>query len=115
MKTFRSLSHMKYLGSGRHRVTYDCGKFVLKIPQNRTGFDANEREARYYKMFGRKPDSRGIVYARCKLLSNGWLVMGKVQPLEWSHEMPAWSIHVDCRQVGRARDGEIVAYDGAGI
>lgn len=98
------------IGTGRHRLVYAHGRFVVKVPASIAGFYDNTREARISAEYGRRPDINGISYARCHLLCNGWLVMERVEPLSY-REQPKWACYVDCAQVGRTRDGRVVAYD----
>ena len=100
-----------FVGSGRNRYVFDtCTGWVVKVPVNCEGFHDNAYEASVYRRYrtGANPD--GIRYARCRLLPNGWLVMERVERMPIS-EMPPWAGFVDCSQVGRARDGRVVAYD----
>lgn len=96
-----------FLGQGRHRAVFDLGRgWVLKVPIEDYGLTANWFEDRRYKQYGR---SGFIPFARCRMLPNGCLLMEKVKPMK--SNFPKWADWVDCRQVGMARDGAIVAYD----
>jgi hypothetical protein len=121
------------LGQGCTRACYADGPWVIKVPLmtsvdfwierdpvgrlyskrglgNELGFQDNRREADLSREFRDRPDSNGVRYARCRLLPCGWLVMERVRMLERS-QLPWWALAVEGAQVGRARDGRIVAYD----
>lgn len=108
-----------YLSRGSTRLVYTyTDKYVIKVPHT-YGYHpefaqvSNDKEAWDFAKWGRKADPiYGIVRAWCKLLANGWLLMEAVTPLDrWTEELPDWASCVDCKQVGRARDGVIVAFD----
>ena len=107
---------LEFLGQGSTRSVYALSdKWVLKVPHDRwgpgVGQAANNWEAHVFKVQGRKPDANGIVRAKCRLLSNGWLVMERVKSVAYSNMLPAWARLIDCCQVGIAHDGQYVAYD----
>lgn len=100
---------LQLIGEGRHRIVFRHGdRFVLKIPKGNEGLHANYLEADRYRH--RRIDWLPIALARCRLLPNGWLVMEYADPLPYP-EHPEWASYVDCQQVGRTRDGRVVAYD----
>jgi hypothetical protein len=100
------------LDMGRNRAVYAHGRFVIKVPCRDQGYSDNHNEARISRKYGRGPDLDGILYARCRLLANGWLVMERLDVEYIPPEVrPRWADFVDCAQVGRTRDGRIVAYD----
>lgn len=107
---------LEYIGEGRTRKVYltRSGRYVLKVPVDGYGENANATEAEDYKrggFLGRQ------FLARCRRVTiNGlWcLLMEKVNPLSFGDEqMPDWASFVDCRQVGINRRGKVVAYDWA--
>lgn len=92
---------------GRHRAVFFDGDVVWKVPRNWQGMDANQREARWR--------SAEIPLARCELhyeMPSGIAVlkMERVEPVGGA-DLPDWTLAVDCQQVGRTRDGRLVAYD----
>jgi hypothetical protein len=99
------------LGSGYSRACYADGRWVIKVPLNDYGLADNSREARLSRRWGRGPDQNGVLYARCRLLKNGWLVMERVDTSVPDEAQPRWADYVDCQQVGLTRAGRIVAYD----
>ncbi len=101
---------LAHLGDGRHRTVYTHKQFVVKVPVDDQGAFDNDYEYSIYRKYGAQPDLNGIQYARCRLMSNGWLVMEHVVLLAYE-DHPKWADYVDCQQVGRGRDGRIVAYD----
>jgi hypothetical protein len=108
-----------YVGDGCCRVVFThklFPDFVIKIPfcddDDEPGFIANEREANLSNKYGDNPDLNGICYARAKLLDNGWLVMERVERLFLpKDQLPIWARYVDCQQIGKTKDGRIVAFD----
>ena len=101
------------LGYGRNRLVLAHGKnYVVKIPLNDEGEFDNLSEARISRKYGKRADPDGVQYARCRLLKNGWLLMERVSPARpYGLARPGWIDFIDCGQVGRARDGRLVAYD----
>ena len=73
------------------------------------GLVDNIAEAYAYNKYRKSPDVNGIVYAPCRLLRNGCLMMVYV---EYSHEpdMPKWIGYIDGCQCGRF-NGRAVVYD----
>lgn len=107
----------RLLGSGGTRWTFACKEdpeIVIKVP--RPGhYWANHSGAKNYKS-----SSNRKRLAKCSLLRNGWLLMERVKPLHTpiggrvrGARVPAWADEFDSYQVGRARDGRIVAFDYA--
>ena len=97
------------LGTGRNRVVYRVSKrLVLKLALNDYGLSDNCIEHSRYRRYWQ---SDLVQYAPCRILSNGALLMWYVEPLKTPTECPDWADYVDCRQVGRAHDGRIYAYD----
>lgn len=126
-----------YLGTGRHRTTFmfEGGRFVYKVPRGRHGRIANSQELEYYKRHRKNGE---IPYAACRLLPNGVLIMEYVKPHcqslaaenidaqtyggermvplggDYEEELPQWTVHVECSQVGYDNRGTLVAYDFGG-
>ncbi len=115
IKIHSRLQNKKILGQGRNRVAYDNGDDVLKVPLNVQGCYDNESEYKQYT----SGDSH---LAKCTIekiyVSNSkWKVpvlhMEKVDTNLTLAEKPDWADFIDCYQVGRTKDGHIVAYDYA--
>lgn len=107
----------QYLGDGRHRVVYRHKDWVIKVPHNESGVQANLNEYNLFKRNKIDVNQRGveITYARCRLLKNMFLVMEYVEDTPRTRQSrPNWSDFIDCRQVGLNRRGEYVAYDFGG-
>jgi len=132
-----------FLGMGKDRMTWLApnGRYVLKFPRWESGIGANNYEARTWKDSLRNPDPDGPVYAPCRLLRNGALMMWAARNLqggtngcqsarerglggndyyeEWDNgelpeDFPPWVYDVDCCQVGILRNGRLAAYDYGG-
>lgn len=92
-----------FLGEGRHRRVYRHGNYVIKIPLSYEGLASNDKEAKTYQcttdgwLFG-------IRYARCRLYSNGFLIMEYVESTNCKF-LPDWVNYIDCQQVGYNRKG----------
>lgn len=97
----------KFLGVGRNRIAFRRGDVVVKVPSNSAGHMDNYLEAARWRPWSAMGEAQ---YARCRLLRNGWLVMVYAEPMQIA-DMPDWADFVDCRQVGRTRQGKVVAYD----
>lgn len=108
---------LKFIGAGRHREVYlmPDNKWVLKIPINEDGYDANISEAyQYRKEIKQYPNKIDRHFARCKLISSGLLLMEYVDTCKLGNdkpELPQWVYAIDCCQVGYTSDGRLVAYD----
>lgn len=100
-----------FLGEGRHRSVYRRGNFVIKIPKNWDGLASNEREANIYQSTSKNGWLFGIRYAKCRLHISGLLIMEYVRPTDQFGQLPSWTYHVDCQQVGYNSRGYLVAYD----
>lgn len=121
----------KPIGAGRHRVTFhkENSNVVIKVPVLRyskkwmcrftpTPKDANIQEALLYRNNRNGPDPRtGAIYAPCRLLSNGCLMMRYVKPLNYHspvYQAARWIKNLwDGDQVGRDKNGIVMAYDYA--
>lgn len=103
-------SDWKYVGSGRHRTVYKRGNVVLKIPQSLNALEDNIIEREIFI------NSRGNkIFAPCRLLSNGCLMMRALEDLYGSRKLhPHWAMAlVDGPQIGRDQNGKIMIYDYA--
>ncbi len=101
------------LGYGRHRITFEISEtHVAKVPLNDYGIYDNEKEAQLFEQEGYDGE---IPYASCSIkyvFNVPILIMEKVERIEFS-DAPRWAWYVDCCQVGRTKEGKIVAYDYA--
>ena len=102
----------EYLGAGGTRKVYRRGDIVIKIPINSSGIYDNEREASAYKYYKNHETPDGFYLAPCRLLSNGCLMMKRVELIDNYEELPSWADYIDCQQVGRYH-ARYVAYDYA--
>ena len=100
-----------FLGEGASRKGYKYKKSVIKIPHNEWGFQDNIIEAYAYNLYGRKPDENGYIFAPCKLLNNGCLLMVLVDRRPYK-ELPSWANYIDGGQCG-IYNGRWVVYDSA--
>jgi hypothetical protein len=85
---------------------------VLKIPRNEQGESDNWIE--HYKYMTTPQDLAEFRPAECQPFEFAGLpclIMEKLDTNLQLSEMPLWADYVDCRQVGRAIDGTIKAYD----
>jgi len=124
-----------YLGSGRHRRTYlsPNKRYVLKFPHCRNGLYANQDEAKTWKESLHHPCD--IAYAPCRLIEGSILMMVAVVEAYGGTDgcdnarssnliggydiysrclesnLPSWIENIDACQVGRTRNGKLVAYD----
>lgn len=123
-----------FVGHGKDRFTFlsPNRRYVLKFPRWDSGLWANEREAKLWKETLGRPDLNGIVYAPCRLLKDGILIMWAVTSaygetygcsvarkagLDYSgngDDLPNWVSSVDCSQVGILHNGKLAAYDYGG-
>lgn len=117
--SYTLLAGYEFKGCGRHRTCYakPKSKYVLKIPRNLAGFEANRAEVAFYENRKQFTDSQDRM-ARCRLVmihDIPCVVMEKINrdlgygPNPW----PNWVYTVDCQQVGFDRKGRLVAYDFA--
>jgi hypothetical protein len=106
---------LRLIGQGRHRRTYlsKSGKYVVKLPINNNGEDANQQELNSYQ---NNPQNK----ARCRLIwimSKPVLLMEVVQPW-WEvgddiDTLPDWVRRIDAYQAGYNRKNKLVAWDYA--
>lgn len=95
------------IAESRHRVVFRDGDEVIKVPLCESGIMACHCELTEQGEFYAKtrPDQdlseqTGLPIVR----------MEYVEHVGWS-ETPDWTWGVDCGQVGRTKDGRLVAYD----
>lgn len=100
------------IGQGSFRVTYARGKVVIKIPYNQAGFEDNLTEAYNWRKYKSTPNTRGFVFAPCRLLPDGSLMMVKVEGIRDWNTIPFWAYKIDGTQCGYHK-GKLVAYDYA--
>lgn len=99
------------LGSGSFRTTYGRGKIVIKVPRHWDGFDDNIGEAYAWRKYRNNPkEEDGIVFAPCRLLPNGCLMMVMVDVEPDYQALPKWASMLDGSQAGYYK-GRVVAYD----
>lgn len=100
----------KNVGCGSFRTTFQRGKIVVKVPRHWDGFDDNIGEAHAYRKYRNNPKPEdGIVFAPCRLLPNGCLMMVYVEYVD-HEELPDWGQKLDGSQAGEYK-GRIVAFD----
>lgn len=109
-----------FCDSGCCRNVYIKGNYVIKIPYNIKGLQANKSEHKlYHESLGRHKR-----YAPCRLLRNNCLIMRAVSDLFYYNEeademeedslIPSWALDLkDGPQVGIDSKGSIFAYDYA--
>ena len=99
----------KYIGSGSFRTVYQRRNTVIKVPHNDEGFEDNVTEAYAYRKYRNEPGKHGIIYAPCRLLPSGCLMMPFVKREAYPH-LPTWAQGLDGGQAGHYK-GRIVGYD----
>lgn len=102
-------SGWKYIGVGSFRQAFQRGNTVIKVPRNDEGFEDNVTEAFAYRKYRNNPGQFGIVYAPCRLLPNGCLMMPFVKRESWE-KLPEWAQGIDGGQAGYYKD-RLVGYD----
>ena len=101
----------KFVGCGSFRNTYKRGNIVVKVPRHWDGFDDNIGEAYAWRKYRNNPkEEDGIVFAPCRLLPNGCLMMVLVDVEPDYQSLPQWASHLDGSQAGYYK-GRVVAYD----
>ena len=104
----------KFVGSGRHRRVLKRKNYVIKIPWQIEGVQANISEFKLYRKFKKESDN-GKQYAPCKLINNNCLIMKYVKVIDpdFSHkEIDQWVFYLkDGAQVGYDSDGNLLAFD----
>jgi hypothetical protein len=121
-----------YVHAGRTRWTFlaPTATKVYKIPRSNSGIRCNKWEAKYYNKRDKLKEDWQKNLARCKLMKNGILVMEHVIPVQlecygtrdlWDADfdydgveafgLPDWITMIDCEQVGRNKNGDLLMYD----
>ena len=113
-KTIRELkAKYEVIGEGHNRIVFlKDDDTVIKCPLNEDGLNDNISESRRYRQFG---DADVVKYAQCKMFflnDINCLEMERVYPIT-NEETPEWADFVDCGQIGKNKDGKILAYDYA--
>jgi hypothetical protein len=85
-----------YIGQGSFRMTFARKNIVIKIPHNKDGITDNRVEAAAWKKYKKKPTSRKLRLAPCRLLPNGCLMMVKVKINGNTTAEPKWLSKVFC-------------------
>lgn len=103
----------EYIGCGSFRRGFRRNKIIIKVPRNDDGLYDNRVEAAAWHKYKNQPSSQGIILAPCRLLSNGCLMMVRVERKYFTEEAaPSWAKAVEGWQVGTYR-GRLVAFDFA--
>lgn len=99
------------IGVGRSRAAFRSKSVVFKIPINGQGFHDNAWEARNYQ----KRTEKSLPMAKCRIIDINDIPILAMELVEYIpyNESPKWADWVDCRQVGKNKKGEVVAYDYA--
>jgi len=101
----------KCIGGGAFRDGFRRGGVVIKIPANEMGFQDNITEAYAYRAFRNGADPRTqAIFAPCRLLHNGCLMMVYVDRVTYGPGLPKWVDYIDAQQCGMYK-GRLVAYD----
>lgn len=103
----------RYLGQGYSRVAYGRKNVVVKVPMHAEGYNSNILESYLYRKYRNYPDTHGRVFAPCRLLSNGCLIMPFIERALDNCErsdLPQWAINIDGQQCGYY-NGRLVVYD----
>lgn len=92
---------------GRHRIVFRDGNEVIKCPTKESGIAANDleinTEGKYYAKT--REDKELSALTGLPIVRMEW-----VEHTGWS-EKADWTWRIDCGQVGRNANGDIVAYD----
>ena len=99
----------EYIGVGSFRQAFRRRNTVIKVPRNEEGFEDNVTEAYAYRKYRNNPGQRGIIYAPCRLLPSGCLMMPFVKREKWE-SLPDWAQGIDGGQAGYYRN-RMVGYD----
>lgn len=97
----------EYMGHGTTRFVFKRGNYYVKVAFTDAGDHSNFRESKYWHQDRWR---REIKIAPCRLLSNGALLMVKVEMVDDIYDRCPWASYVDCGQVGLYK-GQFVAYD----
>ena len=109
VRVYLSSTGWMHIGSGSFRAAYRKKNTVIKVPRNTEGFQDNLTEAYAYRKYRNNPDGDGIIFAPCRLLRNGCLMMPFVTRAEYD-QMPTWAQFLDGAQAGLYKN-RIVGYD----
>ena len=106
---FMVQSYGEPIGVGRYRTVFRDGDWVYKVPHDKEGWGmaSNDLEARPWSTRDRR------YYARCELVEIQGCIVLKMEYVEHvgRSERADWTWYIDCSQVGRTKDGRLVAYD----
>jgi len=98
------------IGEGRHRAVFEKDEnWVIKVPMDEYGLNDQYHERNTYQ----KEKDSGL-YAACYIEHDDdlpLLIMERVNPVTDYKNLPKWTYHIDCQQVGYTSDGRLVAYD----
>jgi hypothetical protein len=104
----------KFVGSGRHRRVLKRKNYVIKIPWQIEGVQANINEARLYNRY-KQIYNNTRHYAPCKLIKNNCLIMKAVDiidPFLFKEFDEYWVFYLkDGAQVGYDKQGNLLAFD----
>jgi hypothetical protein len=108
------------IGSGRHRITFESKRTVIKVPLNIGGMRANTSEYEQYFAFafenrpiGKFAGVPEAAPARCRLIylyNTPVIVMEKLDVQRYA-DRPVWSCYFDCAQVAMSKKGIWKAFD----
>lgn len=99
----------EYIGCGSFRTAFRRKNAVIKVPHNQEGFEDNLAEAYAYRKYRSNPGLYGIVFAPCRLLPSGCLLMPYIARANYM-QLPNWAQRIDGAQAGKYKD-RFVAYD----
>jgi hypothetical protein len=99
------------IGYGSFRRGYSRRHTVIKVPYNVQGFNDNISEAYCYKQHRDNPNDKGWVFAPCRLMPNGCLMMPFMKRVDYI-DLPPWGHVIDGCQLGHYK-GRMVVYDSA--
>lgn len=116
----RYIGRAKQVYTGRNRITFDMGRYVVKLPSNFDGFTDNDWEGSVSngpEQLARPTEF--IQYARTRLAVVGEIPICLMDRVDTNvrrkkyagRVLPDWVNSVDCQQVGYTRRGRLVAYD----
>nr|DAF93523.1 MAG TPA: hypothetical protein [Myoviridae sp. ctshb19] len=96
------------MDSGRNRIVFSTGRFVLKFPRSLNGEADNNHEG--CVQGPTKARSRCIEFMGFACVMQERL-QRIYQDVKRPKELPKWTDSVDCMQVGYDRQGRLKAYD----
>lgn len=116
----RYITRAKKVHTGRNRITFDMGRYVVKLPSNWDGCVDNDWES----CTSNGPEqlanpTQHIQLARTRNAMSGeiplclmeWVDTNPRRKKYAGRVLPDWVDSVDCGQVGYTRRGRLVAYD----